>query len=112
MDCVSHLRLTVVCGPPDNSEGKVILYIDKMCELGTGERCRMLPRTAISARAPGEKNIQPSRYPSMYEPAFSPTFLKCATHHLWENLENSHSNDVFQFCGLDKDPPPQRKKAG
>lgn len=34
MDCVPHLRLTVVCGPPDNSEGKVILYIDKMCELG------------------------------------------------------------------------------
>lgn len=70
----------------------------------------MLPRTAISARAPGEKNIQHSRYPSTYEPALSPTHLKCATHHLWEKLGNSHSNDVFEFYGLDKDP--QRKKAG
>lgn len=39
---------------------------------------------ATSARAPGKKNIQYFRYPSMYEPVFSPAHLKCVTYQLWE----------------------------
>ena len=62
-------------------------------------------------QALGEKNSQDSRYPSICGPAFSSTHLKWAAYKLRENLGHSHPNDVFEFCGLNKDTLPPKEKS-
>lgn len=87
-------------------------FILTKCVIWVGGEMQHVPRTAMSARVPGDNNIQHSRYPTIYKPAFSSIHLKGATYHLWKYPGNSHSNDVFEFCGYIRPPTCTPPKAG
>lgn len=110
VDCVCYLWL-MFWGPPDNAERKTTLSMDRMSDLG-------VMRDAACCQGQLWREWDPgSRYPCIYDPAFSLMLLKVGIHLLCCVLTLGELIKIviwiffpLEFCGLDKVPHPHHQR--